>query len=161
MAPPLLIFAEDDHEDWRLIRDTLQDCTEDVQFERVEDGVDLISRLRNETLPLPNLILLDLQMPKMGGAETLRMIRADILLRHIPVVIMTTSKLEADVFKAYSDGANSYLIKPVTFEAMGSALTRLHDYWLNVVELPTPPAGNTPPEGTQVPAAFLKRAEEG
>jgi|SaaInlV_120m_DNA_4_1040238.scaffolds.fasta_scaffold00923_26 CheY-like chemotaxis protein len=133
---PLMLFAEDDHEDWILIRDTLQDCTDQVVFERVEDGVQLLARLRDEKLPLPNLIMLDLQMPKMDGGEALRQIRGDKRLRHIPVVIMTTSKLEVDVFKAYYDGANSYLIKPVTFEAMGDALVKLHDYWVHLVQLP-------------------------
>ena len=75
-------------------------------------------------------------MPKLDGAEALKEIRRDARLRHIPIVMMTTSQLEADIFRAYFEGANSYVIKPVTFELMAKALKDLHYYWTEVVKLP-------------------------
>jgi len=141
MAVPLLIFAEDDNEDWILVEDTLKECEDQCSVERVEDGEELLARLEDDTKPTPSLVMLDLKMPRMDGSEALQAIRASKRLRHIPVVIMTTSRTEADIFSAYSKGANSYVLKPVTFEAMKEVLKELHHYWLSVVALPNPLEG--------------------
>lgn len=133
---PLVIFAEDDNEDWMLIDDTLQQCNDKCQIERVRDGVELLKRLRDPSFKLPDVILMDLKMPKKDGIEALGDIRKDLKLRHIPVIIMTTSSTESDIVRSYTEGANSYVVKPVTFEAMKIILLKLHDYWTNVVTLP-------------------------
>jgi len=136
---PLVIFAEDDDEDWILISDVLkEDCKSKLQYERVKDGEALLKRLMNKRLPLPHLIMLDLKMPKKDGAESLRDIRADLRLRHIPVIVLTTSSLETDIFKAYNEGASSYIVKPVRFPDMAKALKVIHHYWTEMATVPDP-----------------------
>jgi two-component system response regulator len=134
VALPLVLFAEDDDEDWLLIEEALADCEAPLQVERVCDGVALMARLAQQ--PDPALVMLDLRMPKKDGAEVLREIRQDPRLRHLPVVVMTTSKLDSDIFQSYWEGANSYVVKPVTFDLMAKALHDLHHYWTKVVQLP-------------------------
>jgi len=133
---PLVIFAEDDNEDWMLIDDTLQQCSDKCQIERVYDGVELLERLHNPAFKSPDVILMDLKMPKKDGIEALEDIRQDKSLKHIPVIMMTTSNTESDIVRSYTKGANSYIVKPVTFEAMKTVLLGLHEYWTNVVTLP-------------------------
>ena len=136
---PLLIFCEDDDEDWILISDVLErDCQNQIRYERVKDGEVLMDRLRDNSKPLPSLILLDLKMPKKDGAESLKEIREDMGLKHIPVIILTTSKLESDIFKSYHGGANSYIVKPVDFPDMAEALKSMHHYWTEVATIPSP-----------------------
>lgn len=136
MAPskkvPLLLFAEDDDEDWMLIKDTFDACQSPVRLERVTDGVELLTRLREAAQEPPSLILLDLKMPLKNGHEALAEIRSDETLRHIPVVIMTASRSEADIFQSYYNGANSYIAKPVA----ESHLQTMKHYWSDVVSLP-------------------------
>lgn len=129
---PLLLFAEDDDEDWILIRDTFETCQSPNRLERVKDGVELMVRLRDSSKEQPSLILLDLKMPLKNGHEALEEIRADPDLRHIPVVIMTASKSEADIFRSYYNGANSYIAKPVE----ENNLRMMKRYWSDVVKLP-------------------------
>ena len=134
---PLVIFAEDDNDDWMLIDDTIQQCSSKCQIERVTDGVDLLKRLRDTSARLPDVVLMDLKMPKKDGIETLAEIRQDLKLKHIPVIMMTTSNTESDIVKSYTTGANSYVVKPVTFDAMRDVLVNLHHYWANVVVTPS------------------------
>ena len=138
---PLLLFAEDDHEDWMLIEDTLQQCVCPCEVQRVQNGEELLERLQDETKSLPAVIMLDLKMPKMDGSQALLAIRADPRLSHLPVVMMTSSKTESDIFRAYRQGANSYIVKPMTFEAMRVVLDKLHHYWFHMVELPKAAGG--------------------
>jgi CheY-like chemotaxis protein len=86
--------------------------------------------------PRPDLILLDLNMPRKGGCEALEEIKANPDLRSIPIVVLTTSGLEEDIGRCYDVGANSYIIKPMTFDGLASALKALSVYWLDIVELP-------------------------
>ena len=86
--------------------------------------------------PRPGLILLDLNMPKKDGRTTLQELKSDPELRQIPVVILTTSKADEDIFKSYDLGVNSYIVKPVTFEALVDVLQTLEKYWFEIVELP-------------------------
>lgn len=140
-ATPLVLFAEDDDEDWILISDVLEEeCKAKLKYERVKDGEALMERLRDTTKPLPHLVMLDLKMPRKDGAESLAEIRAEPGLRHLPVIILTTSSLEADIFKAYHGGASSYLVKPVRFPEMAAALKAVHQYWTGVVTIPDPSA---------------------
>lgn len=133
---PLVLFAEDDDEDWLLVEDALADSQLPAEVERVKDGQTLLARLRDLKLREPDLIMLDLKMPRMDGGTALREIRKDHALRHMPVVVMTTSQLEADIFNSYYEGANTYVVKPVTFDAMSKVLQDLHYYWIRVARLP-------------------------
>lgn len=136
---PLILFAEDDDEDWILISDVLDnECRAKVRYERVKDGEALLARLRDPALPTPHLVMLDLKMPRKDGTEALKEIRADTNLRHIPVIILTTSKLDADIFGAYYVGANSYLVKPVRFPDMAKVLKAAHHYWTEIATVPLP-----------------------
>jgi len=138
---PLVMFAEDDDEDFLLISEILEDeCKSKVRYERVKDGEELLDRLRDPSKPLPHLVMLDLKMPRKDGGEALEEIRQDPALRHIPVIVLTTSSLEADIFRAYHGGANSYLVKPVTFPDMASILRSVHHYWSGVTRIPDPAA---------------------
>lgn len=135
MVEPLVLFAEDDNEDWMLVEDAFETCST-PHIERVRDGEELLERLRDEEKPLPHIIMLDLKMPRMDGPEVLEVIRNDPRFKHIPVIIMTTSKLESDIVRSYTAGASSYVVKPITFEAMKRAMSDLHYYWTQVVEVP-------------------------
>ncbi len=111
---------------------------------RVKDGEELMRYLRhsgefNDAVrsPKPGLILLDLNMPKMDGREALREIKADPILHHIPVVVLTTSRAEEDVVRSYEFGVNSYIIKPLTFQGLVDAMKAVGTYWFEVVALPS------------------------
>jgi len=133
----LVIFAEDDHEDWGLIKDALEECNQDeIRWERCLDGVELMARLKDSQQRKPDMIMLDLKMPKMDGAEALQEIRMTPELQHIPIIILTTSKLEADIFQSYHKGASSYVVKPVTYETIKSVLHDIRYYWTKVARIP-------------------------
>lgn len=134
---PLVIFAEDDDLDWLLVEETLDQCHGVYEIERVKNGEELLDRLENTSKRRPSLIMLDLRMPRIDGIEALESIKNNAKLRHIPVIMMTTSKLESDIMSAYAKGANSYVVKPVKFEDMNKALKDLHHYWTKVVTLPS------------------------
>ena len=143
-TPITILMADDDADDRSLTKEALQEgrLVNDLRF--VEDGQDLLDYLRHagkysgEENPRPGLILLDLNMPKKDGRTTLQEIKGDPELRQIPVVILTTSKADEDIFKSYDLGVNSYIVKPVTFEALVDVLQTLEKYWFEIVELPPP-----------------------
>lgn len=142
-APITILLADDDEDDCRFTRDALARNRMVNDFRTVEDGEQLLAYLRGEPpyedAPRPGLILLDLNMPRKDGREALREIKSDPALRHIPVVVLTTSSEEADVFRSYDLGANSFITKPVGFEGLVKCLQGLGQYWLQVVELPEEP----------------------
>jgi two-component system response regulator len=136
-------MADDDPDDRQLTREAFEASrlVNDLRF--VEDGVELMDYLcrRNRyadpaVSPRPGLILLDLNMPKKDGRQALTEIKADPHLKHIRVVVMTTSKAEEDIFRTYDLGASSYVTKPVTFVALVDVIATLGKYWLEIVELP-------------------------
>lgn len=138
-----LLMADDDADDRLLTRDALQESrvVNDLHF--VEDGQELMDYLRRqgrysdpESSPRPGLILLDLNMPKKDGRTALQEIKSDPELRRIPVIIMTTSQAEEDIFRSYDLGANSFITKPVTFERLVDLMKTLGRYWIEFVELP-------------------------
>src|SRR5687768_14268844 len=86
--------------------------------------------------PRPGLILLDLNMPRKDGREALREIKSDPNLRHIPIVVLTTSKAEEDIYRTYDLGVNSFITKPVTFDGLVNVMRGLGRYWFEIVELP-------------------------
>jgi CheY-like chemotaxis protein len=113
----------------------------DLRF--VEDGEQLMDYLYRRgrytdpaSAPRPGVILLDLNMPKKDGQEALKEIKSDPRLRHIPVVVLTTSRTEEDVLRSYDLGVNSFVTKPVTFAAMVELMKTLGKYWFEIVELP-------------------------
>jgi CheY-like chemotaxis protein len=139
-----ILMADDDEDDRILTANALRASrlANDLHF--VVDGHDLMQYLRGEgdyvkggrPAPRPGLILLDLNMPKMDGREALAEIKADPVLRTIPVVILTTSKDEEDIFRTYDLGVNSFVTKPVTFEELAQVMRALTSYWFELVELP-------------------------
>jgi CheY-like chemotaxis protein len=141
--PITILMADDDADDRQLTREAFEASrlANDLRF--VEDGVELMDYLcrRNRyadpaSSPRPGLILLDLNMPKKDGRQALTEIKADSNLRHIRVVVMTTSKAEEDIFRTYDLGASSYVMKPVTFAALVDVIATIGKYWLEIVELP-------------------------
>ncbi|WP_419149045.1 response regulator [Pseudoalteromonas 'SMAR'] len=143
-AEPIQILMADDDEDDRLLaQDAMEESRVLNAFRFVKDGVELLEYLRNEgqfadtqQYPRPNLILLDLNMPRMDGREALQELKKDPNLRAIPVVILTTSKEEEDKLKGYDLGAASYITKPVDFDGLVELMKNLGKYWIEIVELP-------------------------
>jgi len=141
--PITILLAEDDPDDRMLTRDALAESRLANALYTVENGEELLAFLRHEgpyadaaKYPRPGLILLDLNMPKMDGREALREIKADIDLRQIPIVVLTTSKAEEDIYRSYDLGVNSFITKPVTFESLVEIMKVLKRYWFEIVELP-------------------------
>src|SRR5436190_14786614 len=141
--PIVILLADDDEEDRMLAADALAESpvVNDLRF--VEDGDELLDYLyhRGEHAdlhksPKPGLILLDLNMPKKDGREALKEIKADPDLRRIPIVVMTTSKAEEDIYRSYDLGASSFITKPVTFDRLVELMKTLGQYWVEFVELP-------------------------
>jgi CheY-like chemotaxis protein len=142
--PIVILMADDDPDDRLLAKEALEESRVLNELYFVEDGEQLLEYLRREgayadpeTSPRPGLILLDLNMPRKDGREALREIKADPDLRRIPVVVMTTSSAEEDVFRSYDSGANSFVTKPVTFEQLVALMRALGNYWIEIVELPS------------------------
>jgi CheY-like chemotaxis protein len=139
-----ILLADDDEEDRQLTRDALQDAKLANEMRFVVDGQDLMDYLRRKgryadpavDAPRPGIILLDLNMPKKDGREALAEIKADESLRRIPVVVLTTSNDEQDVFRSYDLGVNSFITKPVTFAGLVEAMSTWSRYWFELVELP-------------------------
>jgi CheY-like chemotaxis protein len=141
--PIVILLADDDEEDRMLTSDALAESrvVNDLRF--VEDGEELLDYLyrRNRfaaegAAPRPGLILLDLNMPKKDGREALKEIKADPELRRIPVIVLTTSKAEEDIYRTYDLGANSFITKPVHFHSLVDVMKEIGRYWIEIVELP-------------------------
>jgi CheY-like chemotaxis protein len=138
-----ILMADDDEDDRLLARDALTESRVVNDFHCVADGIELMKYLRREGLyrdeelyPTPSLILLDLNMPRLDGRGALTQIKADPTLRSIPVIVLTTSKAEEDMLRAYELGAASYITKPVTFDKLVDLMRSLGRYWVEFVELP-------------------------
>jgi CheY-like chemotaxis protein len=141
----IVLMAEDDSDDRLLAKDAFTDGGWEGDLRFVNDGEDLLDYLKHRgkysqpaAAPRPGLILLDLNMPRKDGREALREIKADAELRRIPVVVFTTSKAGTDIDHLYNLGANSFITKPVQFDALVNVLRALSQYWFNIVELPDP-----------------------
>lgn len=140
----VVLMADDDHDDFVMVKDAFAACGNTVKLSRVSDGEELLEYLfrRNRYLdlgsaPAPSLILLDLNMPRKNGSEVLAEIKTHPVLKQIPVVVLTTSKRASDVAMCYEMGANSYLTKPDSFNALVDMLNATVTYWLETVELPS------------------------
>ena len=141
--PITILIADDDADDRLMAKDALMQTFNPSNIVFVEDGEALMNYLyqrnqfSNGAAPRPDLILLDLNMPRKNGAEALREIRQDPDLKYIPVVVLTTSKEDEDIYKSYDMGVNSFITKPVTYESLLSTMRILGKYWFEIVELPT------------------------
>ncbi len=143
VKPVVFLMADDDPDDRLLIKEAFQESLISNSIYFVEDGVELMNYLRKQDkyahpadAPLPDLILLDLNMPRMDGREALALIKSDPHLRYIPVVVLTTSKAEEDIMRSYDIGAASYITKPVTFDGLVESIRGLGQYWVQIVRLP-------------------------
>ncbi|HSI87915.1 MAG TPA: response regulator [Pyrinomonadaceae bacterium] len=141
--PIVILMADDDADDRMLTKDALAESRVLNELKFVEDGEELMDYLKRRgrftdeaDAPRPGLILLDLNMPKKDGREALKEIKSDPDLRRIPIVVMTTSKAEEDIFRSYDFGASSFITKPVTFDRLVELMRALGDYWVEFVELP-------------------------
>jgi two-component system response regulator len=139
----VILMADDDAEDRQMTTEALVESRLTSRLELVADGEELLDYLRRQgqfaapgRAPRPGIILLDLNMPRKDGRETLVELKSDPDLRQIPVVVLTTSKSEEDLLNAYGLGASSFIEKPVTFQGLVDLMRGLGDYWFDLVELP-------------------------
>jgi two-component system response regulator len=139
--PIVILMVEDSPSDALLAREALAQAKLRNSLHVVEDGVEALAFLRHEgqyaNVPSPHLILLDLNLPKKDGREVLAEIKADVSLRMIPVVVLTTSSAEEDILKAYELYANCYIVKPVDFVQFIEVVQSIEHFWFTVVALPS------------------------
>jgi chemotaxis family two-component system response regulator Rcp1 len=139
-GPIDVLLVEDSPGDVRLTREAFRDANRSIRLHVASDGVEAMAFLLrehpHENAPRPDLILLDLNLPRMDGREVLARVKADATLQAIPTVILTTSDAEADIVKSYQLRANCYLSKPVELEAFESLVTSINDFWLTRAKLP-------------------------
>ncbi|MFT5091540.1 MAG: chemotaxis family two-component system response regulator Rcp1 [Porticoccaceae bacterium] len=138
--PMEILLVEDSPTDADLAMRALQQGKLDNSVHHVRDGVEAMEFLRHEgdyaSVPRPDLILLDLNMPRMDGREVLKAVRSDGNLKTIPVVVLTTSDDEPDVLAAYGLCSNAYIVKPVDVEQFFAIVKEIDQFWLRVVRLP-------------------------
>lgn len=138
----VILMADDDADDRLLAQDAMAEARVKGELRFAENGEDLLDYLYHRGRfaggdgVQPSLILLDLNMPKKDGREALREIKSNPALRRIPVVVLTTSKADTDIGQIYDLGANSFISKPVSFDALVNVMKALDLYWLETVELP-------------------------
>jgi chemotaxis family two-component system response regulator Rcp1 len=139
-TPIDVLLVEDSPGDVRLTQEALRDANRAIHLHVAADGVEAMAFLRREgdhaRAPRPDLILLDLNLPKMDGRAVLAQIKADDSLKTIPTIILTTSEAEADIVKSYQLQANCYLSKPVQLDAFESLVKSINDFWLTKAKLP-------------------------
>jgi two-component system, chemotaxis family, response regulator Rcp1 len=138
--PIEVLLVEDSPGDVRLTQEAFHEANRAIHLHVAVDGVEAMAFLRHEgahkLAPRPDLILLDLNLPKMDGREVLAHIKEDESLKLIPTVVLTTSDAEADIVKSYQLQANCYLSKPVQLEAFENLVKSINDFWLTKVKLP-------------------------
>jgi CheY-like chemotaxis protein len=139
-GPVNILLVDDDPADAGLAKKALQSWKNQNRVFHVDDGEKCLKFLKREDefgeAPRPNLILLDLNMPRLNGHEVLKTIRKEESLRNLVVVVMTTSDSEIDVSLCYSRGANSYITKPVEFDRFIEVVCNIEEYWLNTARIP-------------------------
>jgi CheY-like chemotaxis protein len=138
--PIEVLLVEDSPGDVRLTREAFGEANKSIHLHVAVDGVEAMAFLRNEgthaNAPRPDIILLDLNLPKMDGREVLAHIKEDESLKTIPIVVLTTSVAEADIVKSYHLRANCYLSKPVQLNEFEALVKSINDFWLTGVRLP-------------------------
>jgi chemotaxis family two-component system response regulator Rcp1 len=137
-----ILLVEDSPGDARLTREAFRDCRVLNNLHHVEDGVEALAFLNREgaygEVPRPDLILLDLNLPRMDGRELLATIKRDEGLKRIPVVVLTTSNDERDVLRTYNLHANCFITKPVHLDRFLEVVKSIEEFWLTIVRLPRP-----------------------
>ncbi len=135
-----ILLVEDNPGDARLTTEALKEAKVRNKLRHIDDGVEALAFLRRQGkyagAQRPDLILLDLNLPRKDGREVLAEIKADPCLKRIPVVILTTSQAEEDILKAYNLNANCYVSKPVDLDQFIKVITSINDFWLTIVKLP-------------------------
>jgi CheY-like chemotaxis protein len=135
-----ILLVEDNPGDVRLTREALKEGRVLNNLHVASDGVVALEYLRREgkyaSAPIPDLVLLDLNLPRMDGREVLAVIKNDPALRRIPVVILTTSRAEEDILNTYDLHANCYITKPVDLDQFMTVVKSIEDFWFNIVKLP-------------------------
>jgi CheY-like chemotaxis protein len=138
--PIEILLVEDNPADVDLTRDSLEAAKVSVNIHAVSDGVEALRFLRREPpyadRPRPDLVLLDLNLPRRDGKHVLAEVKADSALRLIPIVVLTSSEAEIDVARSYDLGANCYVTKPLDLEQFRTIIRSIEDYWFTVVRLP-------------------------
>jgi CheY-like chemotaxis protein len=142
--PIVILLADDDEDDIAFTTRALNESRLANDVRVVSDGVELLDYLRRrgryadpDASPRPDLLLLDIAMPRKSGIEALSEIRSDPVLRTIPVIMLTTSPAEEDIQRSYGTGANSYITKPVTFQSLVEVMQEVQTYWFQIVKLPS------------------------
>jgi CheY-like chemotaxis protein len=140
MIPIQVLLVEDNPGDVELTRIALEDSKISVNLNVVEDGVEAMAFLRKQekyaNVPHPDIVLLDLNLPRKDGREVLAEIKTDQHLKRIPVVVLTTSQAEEDILKAYNLSANCYIAKPVDFDQFVRIVKSIENFWFAIVKLP-------------------------
>ncbi len=141
--PITILMADDDEDDCLMTKEALQEARLSNAIYFVRDGEELMDYLNKRgsyskpgNAPRPGLILLDLNMPRKDGREALQEIKSDPHLRQIPIIVLTTSKAEEDIYQTYNLGVNSFITKPISFEALVDVMKKLTTYWFEIVQLP-------------------------
>jgi chemotaxis family two-component system response regulator Rcp1 len=135
-----ILLVEDNPGDIRLTREALKEGKINNNINVVMDGEQAVDYLKGKDnyagRITPDLILLDLNLPKLSGKEVLEIIKNDNTLKHIPVIILTTSKAEEDILQSYQHYANCYITKPVDFDQFSQVVKKLEDFWFSIVKIP-------------------------
>jgi CheY-like chemotaxis protein len=138
--PIEILLVEDNSADVRLTKEALEENKIWVNLHVAGNGVEALAFLRRKDgfidAPRPDLVLLDLNLPKKGGREVLSEIKADDSLKRIPVIVLTVSAAEEDVLKAYNLNANCYIVKPIDMDKFIKVVRTIEDFWLTIVKLP-------------------------
>ena len=140
-TPVEILLVEDNPGDVRLTQEALKESKVTNNLSVAEDGVEALAFFKREgkyaDAPRPDLLLLDLNLPKKDGRELLEEIKVDDNLKRIPVVVLTTSKAEEDIIRMYDQHANCYITKPIDFDQFINVIKSIEDFWLTIVKLPT------------------------
>lgn len=143
---PIMLLVEDNPKDVRLVREVLADRQLECQLLVAGTGEEALRMLRREgphaELPVPDLVLLDINLPVLSGVEVLEQVKADSKLRLIPVVMLSTSSADSDVLQCYALHANSYLVKPPDFDEFSNMIGAVHAFWMKTAHLSSAAAGS-------------------
>ncbi|WP_295696012.1 response regulator [uncultured Maricaulis sp.] len=139
-----ILMVDDDPDDRLLFKEACEEVRLRNPLDFLENGEQLVDYLKRrgnyadrEGAPFPGIILLDLNMPLKDGREALEEIKADAELRHIPIIVLTTSKDEDDILSSYGLGASSYIVKPISLDRLMRVVNSIGEYWVQIVEVPT------------------------
>ncbi len=138
-----ILLAEDNPLDVEIIKEAFKLIKSKSRLFVTQDGEEALDFLYHRgkyqgvsSAPVPHLILLDIRMPKMNGLEVLKIVKSDQELKRIPIIMLTVSNRDLDIITAYDHGANSYIIKPIDFNAYVEIIREIEEYWLTIVKLP-------------------------